>query len=212
MGGGDTSDNIVILTPREHFICHLLLTKMTDEFYVYKMWMAVRAMLIMDASAHGIRNVTMNNGVRGTSRYFEKVRAVNRRPDTDETRKRKSEAAKKRVWSDDVRRKMSEVRIALYGSKAARGKPNNTKWTVTSPNGTVYNVDNLKKFCEERGLNAGALAKYRAKGQAVQPYVRTYVDVERSPNFLATVGWQLTKNVVTYGEYENFRRSPELFA
>lgn len=29
LGGPDTEDNKVLLTPREHFICHLLLTKMT---------------------------------------------------------------------------------------------------------------------------------------------------------------------------------------
>ena len=28
LGGGDNADNLVKLTAREHFICHLLLTKM----------------------------------------------------------------------------------------------------------------------------------------------------------------------------------------
>ena len=31
LGGEDTPDNLVVLTPREHFICHWLLTKMVDN-------------------------------------------------------------------------------------------------------------------------------------------------------------------------------------
>lgn len=31
LGGNDTPDNLVYLTAREHFICHLLLTKMVDK-------------------------------------------------------------------------------------------------------------------------------------------------------------------------------------
>jgi hypothetical protein len=29
LGGSDEPDNLVLLTPREHYICHLLLTRMT---------------------------------------------------------------------------------------------------------------------------------------------------------------------------------------
>lgn len=31
LGGSDSGDNLVRLTPREHFICHMLLTKMHDD-------------------------------------------------------------------------------------------------------------------------------------------------------------------------------------
>ena len=30
LGGGDEKDNLVLLTPREHYLCHLLLTRMTS--------------------------------------------------------------------------------------------------------------------------------------------------------------------------------------
>lgn len=37
-GGPDTPENLVLLTAREHFICHLLLTKMFDsKYYTEKM-------------------------------------------------------------------------------------------------------------------------------------------------------------------------------
>lgn len=44
MGGSDESENIVILTAREHFICHLLLTKFTTENNRHKMIYAFNGM------------------------------------------------------------------------------------------------------------------------------------------------------------------------
>jgi len=41
MGGGDSLENIVKLTAREHFICHLLLPKMTTGLIRYKMIHAI---------------------------------------------------------------------------------------------------------------------------------------------------------------------------
>ncbi len=44
LGGSDDSDNLVVLTPREHFICHWLLTKITTGEEHYKMLNALRMM------------------------------------------------------------------------------------------------------------------------------------------------------------------------
>jgi hypothetical protein len=44
MGGSDDSSNLVDLTAREHFICHLLLPKMTEGEHYHKM---IRAYVIM---------------------------------------------------------------------------------------------------------------------------------------------------------------------
>ena len=35
MGGRDHPENVVLLTPREHFICHLLLFKIGNENQIY---------------------------------------------------------------------------------------------------------------------------------------------------------------------------------
>ena len=46
LGGSNNKDNIVDLTAREHYICHLLLTKMVESTYkskmVYALWMIIR--------------------------------------------------------------------------------------------------------------------------------------------------------------------------
>lgn len=41
LGGTNKKDNIVILTPKEHFVCHILLTKMTVGNQKYKMCFAL---------------------------------------------------------------------------------------------------------------------------------------------------------------------------
>jgi hypothetical protein len=42
LGGSNSKENLVVLTAREHFICHLLLTKMTIGNAKYKMNFALR--------------------------------------------------------------------------------------------------------------------------------------------------------------------------
>ena len=44
LGGDDSLENLVVLTAREHFICHLLLTKMVNGSAKYKMFKAARMM------------------------------------------------------------------------------------------------------------------------------------------------------------------------
>ena len=41
MGGSNDKDNIVLLTLREHFICHKLLTKIVKDEFKHKMWIAL---------------------------------------------------------------------------------------------------------------------------------------------------------------------------
>ena len=48
LGGKNCKNNIVNLLPREHFIAHLLLTKMFSGQEKFKMWKAYNMMLIKD--------------------------------------------------------------------------------------------------------------------------------------------------------------------
>lgn len=45
LGGGDSFENIVSLTARQHFICHLLLPKMVTGYHYHKMIYALNMML-----------------------------------------------------------------------------------------------------------------------------------------------------------------------
>jgi len=44
MGGENKESNIAVLTAREHFICHILLTKMTTGNHRYRMVYAAKMM------------------------------------------------------------------------------------------------------------------------------------------------------------------------
>jgi hypothetical protein len=41
IGGGDSDDNLIKLTPKEHYVCHKLLTRMLDGVYKQKMLYAL---------------------------------------------------------------------------------------------------------------------------------------------------------------------------
>lgn len=66
IGGTDAIDNLIKLTPREHFIAHLLLTKMYPFPYNHKMFFAF-SMMLVDAN---------NTRYTPTSRLYEMARRL----------------------------------------------------------------------------------------------------------------------------------------
>ena len=67
LGGLNTSNNLVELTAREHFICHWLLTKMVDNTkHKYQMWNAFSCMLYRESAVQERYKVT--------SRIFENIK------------------------------------------------------------------------------------------------------------------------------------------
>lgn len=51
LGGSNDETNLVCLTPREHFICHLLLARMTEGAARYKMTAAI-CLMIKNTAKH----------------------------------------------------------------------------------------------------------------------------------------------------------------
>lgn len=66
LGGGDAIDNLAILTAREHFICHLLLVRMTTGTFKVKMIYALSMMLA--------NNKNQRRQYKITSRVFDKLK------------------------------------------------------------------------------------------------------------------------------------------
>lgn len=65
IGGGNEDANMADLTPREHLVCHLLLTKMVTGVHLHKMLYAAHAMIYF-------RNGRTE--VKVTSRMYEQLR------------------------------------------------------------------------------------------------------------------------------------------
>ena len=67
LGGTDLTENLVILTAREHFICHWLLTKMvSNKKHQYQMWNAFSCMLYRERPGQTRYKVT--------SKIFENIK------------------------------------------------------------------------------------------------------------------------------------------
>lgn len=106
-GGTNKSNNLILLTPKEHFIAHLLLTKMYNGLLCNKMnyalWMMCNRLrkdekIISSKMYENVKKVISKN--RKNFRY------------SDESKKKMSDSAKKRKngrkRSEETRKKISE--------------------------------------------------------------------------------------------------------
>ena len=129
LGGSDNQDNIVRLTAREHFICHLLLPKMTTDEMLYKM---IYAYVIMSGrkiygsrkyafyrEAYAIINSKQRSG-KGNGMFGANRSGINNtfygKQHTEETKRKISEKKKGHSYNKGIpkslehRKKMSEQR------------------------------------------------------------------------------------------------------
>lgn len=174
LGGNNKKDNLVKLTAREHYVCHLLLMKMyTDPNSKQKM---AAAFLYMSK----VRNDHTKQ--RYTSKLYEyhkKTRAkilseqmsgsgnpIYGRKHSEETRKKISNARrgvntntpelierKRQKWLND---NPNDDPI----SKQKAIDKNSKTYDITYPDGTTVRIKNLSKFCGEYGLNQGNFVTY----------------------------------------------------
>ena len=103
MGGSNEKDNLVNLTAREHFICHILLTKMTTGQEKYKMIHAAIGMKRSRKYQKRYINSRLYEQVRKEFAIISGNRNKGKHP-SKETRKKMSEARKK-VWAEKKAKK-----------------------------------------------------------------------------------------------------------
>jgi hypothetical protein len=120
IGGNNSKSNLVVLTAREHFICHWLLIKMLSPgIERSKMF---RALSLMKAKTKDQHRYTSPI----TSRVYEKIKPevskhqtilMTGRVPTESHRKKMSEALKGRKQSEEHRKNSSLARIGKPGHK-----------------------------------------------------------------------------------------------
>ena len=152
LGGNDTKDNLVVLTAREHYICHLLLPKMLQGKSKYKMLCAILRMAhsnqeqrvkipsrvyervkIEKAAMHSKLYSGTNNsfyGMKHSEETKQKLRAARARQIardgtmTDEAREKLSIAAKGRILNENHKAKIAA---------SHKGKPKKKHERLTCP-------------------------------------------------------------------------------
>jgi hypothetical protein len=140
LGGTNDSDNLVALTAREHFVCHLLLTKMVTGVSLAKMskaaWMMSNCRRQQQTSGYQVTSrqyatlreqyitiktaeMTNNNPMSGRKHTVDakqKVAAARTgKKHTEETKAKIREKLKNRIITEETRRKLSVAKTGVKG-------------------------------------------------------------------------------------------------
>jgi hypothetical protein len=145
LGGKDNKQNLVLLTAKEHFLCHKLLVKINpkEKSLIFALWM-------MSNGSNILRNKYLNISSReyeySRNLYSEsrkgftysdesknkmsesqkdKIGDKNSfygRKHSEESKKKMSERAKKRIVSEETKKKMSEVRTGKKRTEEQKKK------------------------------------------------------------------------------------------
>ena len=112
-GGSNRKENLAVLTAREHYICHLLLTRMTEGELKTKMFLALRrfnsALYKRNSRFYEQQRIKANEAFRGYKHSPEalaKIKAAaskKRRSPSPETRAKIGAANKGKVRSEEFK-------------------------------------------------------------------------------------------------------------
>jgi hypothetical protein len=168
--GSNDKENLILLTFREHFICHWLLIKMCDGIKKRKMSSALTRMThntkkldrissswMFELSKKAYRDSRI--GAKHTKESIEKMRISS-------TGKLHTEKVKKKMSLSHIGLKHTEQAKANM-KKAQQGKimPEHQflnqckKWLIIWPDGHEEQIINLTKFCKENGLDQGNMIR-----------------------------------------------------
>lgn len=160
LGGPDTEENLVLLTAREHFICHWLLYKFCKGNAKYKMFHAWNMMIFVE-------NENQKRYIPHSKIYDYAKNARALIEVSDETRKNQSNAQKGKIMSPETRQRIANTLTGMKKteehkknlSKALKGKkktPEHLKAISDSRIGhkwTEEQKSNLKKVRPMDGKN-----------------------------------------------------------
>lgn len=147
LGGLNNTDNLVLLTPREHFVCHWLLTKMTSGESHQKMLCAFS----------GLNNWKTERNL--TSKQYDVIkRYVKQRKQTPESNKKRSEKLKGRVSTrkgqnyNDFYGEERALQLKQQLSRSLLGKKKSTYKQRTSGGSSKSCTDGTNQFTSIKAM------------------------------------------------------------
>jgi len=172
LGGTNATANLTMLTGREHFICHILLTKMTTGVKKYKM---IHAAIGMKRSRkYQIRYINSRLYEQIKKEFAEISRERNKgKTISAETRAKMSAAAKGKLKTEETRAKMSAAAKGkskgpmsdeekLKRSFALKGRPSHKKGKKTGAQHTLESKAKIAESNRRRGCSDETRAKISA--------------------------------------------------
>lgn len=143
-GGTNEKENLILLSPREHFIAHLLLWKAYGGKMAYAFWILSNKINISNnfLSSRSYERIRLEiSRIRSTFRYSEQSKNKMsesaskriRKPHSEETKKKIGQANKnKESWhrgkkkSEEVKKRMSEAQKGHFVSSETKEKYRNS--------------------------------------------------------------------------------------
>lgn len=181
-GGKDISSNLIKLTYKEHFIAHLLLTKMFDDKNIkYKLvWALHRLSFSRKLNSYQyeiarkmhIRNMKENHPSKISSKWSMNLSISVKESWENAPIERRNQASKslKQLWDNDRERMLKLAKInGLKGANASKIKlkgskrpecsqpgernPMAKKFVIRTPEGKLEKCNCLKTYCDENQLS-----------------------------------------------------------
>lgn len=181
IGGNNSADNLVVLTAREHFICHWLLTKMVKtKKQKYQMWNAFSCMLYREnnnqerykVSSHTFENLKKNNSKLKSKLWSGDNNPMYGKTHTDDAKEKISKAHLGKKRSAESKEKMSQakkgkslleahkqaLKTAWQNNKESRtGSNHPMARKCVSPDGVLFN--SIKEAAESIGVSSECLRR-----------------------------------------------------
>ena len=150
-GGDNSKENLVVLTAREHFVCHLLLVRMVEGQFRYKMAYALNRMLTTNNNGNQDRYIP-------TSRKFEKIRLQ-----ISNSLKGHSSPMKGRFHSEETKKKISKIHKGKPSALKGRPKSEETKKKMSDARKGYKMSDSTKKKLSDANKGKSYSDEYKKK-------------------------------------------------
>ena len=179
LGGNNENTNLVLLTAREHFICHLILCRLHKNNH--KLWYAANAMLMRQSLKISSRqyaeikgNLKHSDETRRKMSESSKGRGKGKKL-SDETKAKLREAHKNRLpVSEETRKKISDANKGRNVSITIRKNLSALNKVKPKPPRSQKHIDSLKRVAKEKGFKGPIKDDnwYKAVSKPIMQYTK----------------------------------------
>lgn len=160
LGGNNDKDNLIELTAREHFLCHMLLCEIYPNENKLK-----HALFLMAIGKQKIKEKTYVIGSRVYERLkIEYSQMLTGKKQSQETRDKKSESMLE-VWANKTKEELSDIGLKRWETRKKNGTDNITQEQANN----ISKALKGRKINWDRGVNKIVL-QYDLQGNFIKEY------------------------------------------